>query len=163
MRWCVEIEQVFPVDTKRCGRRLAYRRRCQGRRYVRRTQKDLGPAHLPGGVGCRGGHGGEAARAEMYWSVSNRSPELHPRTVSSGWGRSHRSEMQTRTRVCQGDARDQGKKVCTEKRSRGGGFSPESSPTAVGLYEIRNLHARSLVALGFRKSRGSREGVEGFI
>jgi hypothetical protein len=53
--------------------------------------------------------------------------------------------------------------VCTEKRSRGGGFSPELSPVAVGLYEIRNLRACSLVALGFRKRRGSGEGAEGFI
>jgi hypothetical protein len=59
--------------------------------------------------------------------------------------------------------RDQGKKVGTEKRSRGGGFSPESSPAAVGLCEIRSLLACSLVALGFRKRRGSGEGVEGFI
>jgi hypothetical protein len=93
----------------------------------------------------------------------NSSPELRLGAVSSGRGRSRRSMMQTRTRVCQGDTRDQGKMVCTEKRSRGGGFSPESSPAAVGLCEIQNLHARSLVALGFTKRRGSGQGVEGFM
>jgi hypothetical protein len=62
--------------------------------------------------------------------------------------------VQMRTRVCQGDARDQGKKVGTEKRSRGGGFSPESSPAAVRLCEIRNLLTRSLVA--GRSEKGGR-------
>jgi hypothetical protein len=80
-----------------------------------------------------------------------------------GRGRSCQSVAQTRTRACQGDAQDQSKRVCTEKRLRGGGFSPESSPAAAVFCEIRNPRARSLVALGFRKRMGSGEGVDGFI
>jgi hypothetical protein len=122
----------------------------------------LETATLPGGVDHRGGHEGEAARPEVYWSASNRSPELHLRTVGSGRGRSRRSEMQTRTRVCQGDAQGREKGSKAEKKGRGGRRLPTSSSGSCSTYGSASSNAGSLVAvwLGFwEETIAGAEGV----
>jgi hypothetical protein len=154
--------QGCSVMTTGKDRRLGCNGEVQGAVDLVLYWRILGTASLPKGAACQGGHGGEVARAEMHWNASILPPELRLRTVASSRSHSRRSGMQSRTRLCQGDARDKKDGFRAGGMEKGGRGLPPSSSGSCSTGGSASSKGGGLAAgwLGFwEKTKVGTEGV----